>query len=238
MIKKLIRELLIFLHLDLSKNLEYDRLTNLILKKHLKSNSNCLDVGCHKGEILDLMLALSPNGRHIGFEPLPDFFDNLKTKYENIATILPYALSDQSGITQFQYVKNDPAYSGIKKRKYATENPEVEQIEVQMKTMDDVVGEDKVDLVKIDVEGGELAVMKGGKEVLKKNKPIVVFECGIGASDYYGTTGNDVFKFLNDEVGLKLNTLKGFLKKGKPLTEAEFAGCFNSNREYYFVAYP
>jgi len=237
-IKKLIRELLIFLHLDLSKNLEYDRLTNLILKKHLKSNSNCLDVGCHKGEILDLMLALSPNGRHIGFEPLPDFFDNLKTKYENIATILPYALSDQSGITQFQYVKNDPAYSGIKKRKYATENPEVEQIEVQMKTMDDVVGEDKVDLVKIDVEGGELAVMKGGKEVLKKNKPIVVFECGIGASDYYGTTGNDVFKFLNDEVGLKLNTLKGFLKKGKPLTEAEFAGCFNSNREYYFVAYP
>lgn len=55
-IKSLLKCLFIFFHIDITKNIEYDRLTKQILKKNLKKNSNCLDIGCHKGEILDLML--------------------------------------------------------------------------------------------------------------------------------------------------------------------------------------
>ena len=50
-IKNIIRGALNLLHIDLTKNLEYDRLTNAIMKKVLKVDSNCVDVGCHKGEI-------------------------------------------------------------------------------------------------------------------------------------------------------------------------------------------
>ena len=114
LIKDTLREVLISLQLDLTKNLKYDRLTRAILKKSLKDNDNCIDVDCHKGEILDLMLAHAPNGKHYAFEPIPSLFDALKKKYSHKAEVFPYALSDKSGETTFQLVKNAPAYSGIK----------------------------------------------------------------------------------------------------------------------------
>jgi len=238
-IKGFIRKTLQFLHLDLTKNLEYDRLSVKIMKQVLKQNSNTVDIGCHKGEILQVFLDLAPGGKHVAFEPLPDFYDQLKNRFGEVAEIYPFALSDQNGVTTFQHVRNAPAFSGIKRRKYLINDPEIEELEVQMKTLDDVLDMNvNIDFVKIDVEGGELAVLKGGKKILRKYRPYIVFECGLGASDYYGTSGKEMYTFLTGEVDLNLNTLKGFIKKGKPLSKAEFEACFNSNSDYYFVAYP
>ena len=92
--KQFFRKTLNLLHLDVTKNLEYDRLTKLVLKKSLSENSNCIDVGCHKGEILDEILRLAPKGKHLAFEPIPELFEALKAKYQHTAKIYPHALSD------------------------------------------------------------------------------------------------------------------------------------------------
>src|SRR5213083_65495 len=42
-----------------------------ILRKTLRKDSNCIDVGAHVGEWLTQFLALAPRGRHFAFEPLP-----------------------------------------------------------------------------------------------------------------------------------------------------------------------
>lgn len=236
-LKTIIREMLIFLHLDLTKNLKYDRLTKIILKKHIKKNYNCIDVGCHKGEILDLMLKYAPEGRHYAFEPIPDLYAGLAEKYADKASIFPYALSDQEGETTFQFVKNAPAYSGIRKRRYAIDNPEIQEINVALKTLDGLLAPDeRIDFIKIDVEGAEFDVMKGAKNILKKNRPVVLFECGKGASDYYGTTPSDVYDFISAETGLKLYTLDAWIKNKKPMSVIEFEHYFNTNEEYYFIA--
>lgn len=236
-IKDIIREALILFHLDLTKNLKYDRLTKAIMRKHIKSNSNCVDVGCHKGEILNLMLKFSPKGNHYAFEPIPYLYNDIKLKFEGKAHIYPYALSNVNGKTTFQLVRNAPAYSGIKQRKYAIKNPEIEEIEVEMKTLDDVISlKEKIDFIKIDVEGGEFEVLKGARNTLSKNKPITLFECGKGASDYYGTKPEDIFNFITHEVGLKIYTLNSFLKNKNAIKANEFVEFFNSNEEYYFVA--
>lgn len=238
-VKDILREILINLRLDLTKNLEYDRLTRAILKKFLKNNHNCIDVGCHKGEILDLMLTYSPQGKHYAFEPIPYLFENLKVKYAHKATLYPYALSDKSGSTTFNLVKNAPAYSGIQKRKYAVKNPEIEEINVELKTLDELIPTDeKIHFIKIDVEGGEFGVLKGAKSLLKRNKPIILFECGKGASDYYGTKPEELHQFLNEEIGLAVYTLKSFIKNKTALSNAQFTRHFNNNDEYYFVAAP
>jgi len=236
-IKHIIKQILIGLHLDLTKNLKYDRLTGLILKKHLKKNSNCIDIGCHKGEILDLMLKYSPEGNHYAFEPIPHYFKELENKFNNKANIFPYALSDKSGETSFQFVKNAPAYSGIKKRRYDISNPEIEEIKVELKTLDEIIpSNEKIHLIKIDVEGAEFGVLKGAKNLLKSNKPIVIFECGMGASDYYGTKPKDIFNYISNEIGLKIFTLKSFFDGKAALSEDEFENHFNTNSEYYFIA--
>ena len=91
-IKNLIRTSMNFIHLDLTKNLEYDRLTKKILKEHLQKDSNCIDIGCHKGEILEMMLKYSPDGTHYAFEPIPDLYEELLTNYGGGEYILIRAL--------------------------------------------------------------------------------------------------------------------------------------------------
>lgn len=236
-LKNIIRTILIFLHIDITKNIEYDRLTGIIINKHLNNNSNCIDVGSHKGEILDLMLRYAPNGKHYAFEPIPYLFEELENNYKTKANIFPFALSDKDGESSFQLVKNAPAYSGIKKRRYDISNPEIEEIKVELKKLDNIIPkEDKISLIKIDVEGGEFDVLKGAIKILKRDKPIIIFECGKGASDFYGTNPKDIYTFLNNEIGLDIYTLKSFINNNQPLDNNEFVEYFDNNKEYYFVA--
>ena len=235
-IKDLARETLMFFHLDLTQNLKYDRLTKVIIKKHLRPDSNCIDVGCHKGEILDMMLKYAPKGQHFAFEPIPYLYNDLIHKFNSLATIYPYALADRKGKTTFNLVKNAPAYSGLKQRHYDIENPEIEVINVEEELLDDLLGDTRIDFIKIDVEGGEFGVLKGAKNLLKKNLPTILFECGKGASDYYGTQPADIFNYLTQEVGLRVFTLDAFIKNDKPLSQTEFVDCFDNMKEYYYVA--
>ncbi len=238
MIKSFIRKILTVCRIDLTKNLKYDRLTINIMKIILEKDSNCIDVGCHKGEMLDLMLKFSPDGAHHGFEPIPVLFDKLNDKYSKKAKILPQALSDEKGSTTFNYVKNAPAYSGIKKRHYDIKNPDIEQINVDLDKLDNLIDEGfKVDLIKIDVEGAELGVLKGAKNTIIKNKPCIIFEFGLGASDYYGTKPEDIYNLLVDECGLEIYKLKAWMNNKKPMSLAQLGRAYNKEGEYYFIAY-
>lgn len=234
-IKELLREFLITFHIDLTKNLKYDRLTNQIMKQVIDKNSNCIDIGCHKGEMLQKILQLAPKGNHFAFEPIPMMYHRLKHQFQHHVEIFPYALSDESGFSTFQFVKNAPAYSGLKIRKYAIESPEIEEIQVEMKQLDDVIPESTtIHFIKIDVEGGEFGVLKGAKKLIKRDAPIIVFECGLGASDYYNTDPNELFNFI-ESVDLKIFTLKQFVKKQAPLTNEQFNKMYATNSEYYFI---
>lgn len=235
-LKKLIRNTFITLRIDITKNIEYDRLTEKILKKNIQPAFSCVDVGCHKGEILDIFIKAAPKGAHYGFEPIPSYYQALKKNYPHVA-ILPYALAEKEGEATFNYVKNAPAYSGLKKRSYAIDQPDIEKIPVQIKRLDTVIPTDKtIHVIKIDVEGAELGVLKGAYEVLKRDQPLIIFECGLGASDYYGTTPEAVYSFLCEELPYKLFTLKAFDKNEIALTKKEFIYLYQTNKEYYFVA--
>ena len=237
--KNTIRSILNLLHLDLTKNLEYDRLTKAVLKQVIRPRHNCIDVGCHKGEILEILLRYAPQGRHFAFEPLPHMYDDLRKKFKRKATFFSCALSDTEGHTAFQYVKNAPAYSGIKKRRYDIENPDIEEIRVELRRLDEVIDPaTRIDFVKIDVEGAELGVLKGGLQLLKNNRPIVIFECGKGGSDYYGTQPTEIYDFLTREIGLRIGTLRGFLKDKAAVSRAQFSEYFATGAEYYFIAFP
>lgn len=236
-IKDLLRELFIMLRLDVTQNIKYDRLTRKIIKKILLKNYNCIDIGCHKGEILDLIIQFAPDGNHYAFEPIPYLFKDLEIRYAGKAAILPYAISDNIGSTSFQLVKNAPAYSGIKRRRYDINDPEIQEINVEMNTLDNIIGDNiKIDFIKIDVEGGEFSVLKGAKKILHKSQPVILFECGKGASDYYGTLPEDLFYFVTNEIEMNIYTMDAFLDGNPCLSKEKFVDFFNTNKEYYFVA--
>lgn len=212
-------------------------MTEIIMRRVIQRNSNCIDIGCHKGEILDIMLELAPEGKHSGFEPIPAFFHQLEEKYTGKATIFPYALSDKEGTADFQYVRNAPAYSGLRKRDYQI-NPDIEVIQVKLKTLDDLLRDQVVHFIKIDVEGAEFDVLKGALDIIRKNKPYIIFEFGVGASNYYDSTPEKMFSLLVDEGGLNISLLKSFTHGGQPMTAEEFKKVYEAQKEYYFIAHP
>lgn len=234
--KDKVRKLFNYLHLDITKNLKYDRLTQRIIQEELHPRANCIDVGCHKGEILDTLLQASPKGKHFGFEPIPSLYKSLEESYKNKATIYPYALSNEEGETSFNFVKNAPAYSGIKQRSYKTKSPEIEKIQVQKKTLDSVIPADLIiDFIKVDVEGGEFDVLKGAERILSNYHPLLVFEFGNGASEYYKAKPAEFFDYLK-RFGYQLYTLDRFVDKKDSLTKKEFKETYKTGSDYYFVA--
>lgn len=229
------RNILRFFHLDLTLNLAYDRATYKILKSRLKKGDLCVDVGCHKGEILDLFIKFAGHG-HFAFEPIPDFFENLKRKYGPENKIFPFALSDFNGESSFQLVENAPAYSGIRKRNYGKLIPKITEIKVQVSTLDQIIPFNiKISVIKIDVEGGEMQVLLGGQRTILNSKPLIIFEFGLGASDFYGTNPKILFSFFKNELNYKLYPLRQFNKSTKELNEEEFLRIYSENLEYYFV---
>jgi FkbM family methyltransferase len=236
-LKRIVREILLYCQIPLTRNLRYDILTKKILKRTLHSGSSCVDVGAHKGEVLQTILQFAPQGKHFAFEPIPSLYERLKHKMGNHVRVYPYALSNQEGLTTFHLVKDDPAYSGLRRRLYKSENTEVEEIEVEVKRMDDLLASrnQPIHLMKIDVEGGELDVLRGSKSILETDGPLLIFECGKGATEYYNNTPEMVFDFLA-ETGYRIFTLTHYLHGQEPFDSAQFLAAFHSGSDYYFIA--
>jgi FkbM family methyltransferase len=145
------------------------------------------------------------------------------------------ALSDHSGEADFAYVHGDAeGWSGLRFRPLPTgEKPEVEHITVRLEVLDEVLEPDyRPDVIKIDVEGAEHQVLEGALETLRRHRPIVIFEHGIGSADAFGTAPGDIHHFLDVKAGLRIYDLDG----SGPYTREEFERVFYAAERVNFVA--
>jgi FkbM family methyltransferase len=217
-------------------NTRYDLQTFHIIKQILSKNSSAIDVGANRGDILTKIIQAAPNGQHFAFEPIPDLYENLKNRFRGKAIVYPYALAEKDGIFPFNYVTSNPAYSGLLRRKYDRMESDM-TIEVEVKKMDDIIPKDvPVNLIKIDVEGAESGVIRGAKGILKKWKPVIIYEQGLGASDIYGTDPGEFYDYLS-ALGYRISLMEYYLLKKEPLSRAEYCHQFNKAYNYYFIAY-
>ena len=220
----------------------YDTQAAAVIQRVLSRRSNCVDVGCHSGAILDHILRLAPEGDHYAFEPLPDFYSALVRRYWCSPNVHLYqaALSNEPGRVSFQHVVTNPAYSGLRKRRYDRSDEQVKQIVVDALRLDEIIAPgNEIRFIKIDVEGAELQVLEGSIATLRRCRPYVVFEHGLGAADMYGTHPGQVFD-LFASCGLQLSLMLDWLDSEghKRLTREAFADEFYTGRNYYFLAHP
>jgi FkbM family methyltransferase len=231
--RDILRKVFLEFNIPITTNLKNDILLKKIIRRVLNRNDNTVDIGCHKGEILELFLRYAPDGKHYAIEPIPYFYERLKQKFSSVK-IFQNALSDETGKQTFYWIKNNPAYSGLNKRKFSEK--EIQPIEVEVKRLDELIPENvKIKFIKIDVEGAELKVLRGSERIIEQNKPIIAFEFGKGGSDYYNTTADDMYDFFA-ERNYDLYDFESFLNKANPYTKSTFQKAYIDNIVYNFLA--
>lgn len=217
--------------------LEEDRCTVAILQRVLRRDSTCVDVGCADGHILRHMLRFAPRGTHFAFEPRPQAASVLRARFPQVQ-VFELALSDTQGESTFQHVVSNPGYSGLRPRQYPRADETIETLRVRVDRLDNLLPRgQRIDFLKIDVEGAELQVLRGAEATIRRSHPHIVFEHGKGAAEFYGTGTGQVYDFLVETCGLRVSLPNDWLAGKPPLERDGFVSQFGGSH-WYFIAHP
>lgn len=163
-----------------------------IYKKEFKIKPVIFDIGANDGQSIERFKKIFPKSTIHSFEPIKECFQNLKKKYLYKKDIIlnNIALGSKEKIEKF-YVNTNSYTSSFykinKRYNYLHNNDQQMQIEkIKVMTLDKYILKkkiNKIDIVKIDTQGYELDILKGGIKNLK-NK-IKFIELEIIFVDYY-----------------------------------------------------
>lgn len=139
------------------------------------------DIGGHTGETATQALAAFPQAKVYSFEPHPETFQALKRAVQSPRfEPINLAMSNKSGPVPFyDYGELGRANSMVSDSQYAAHTKFASRtLEVHATTIDEFCRDRDVraiDMLKIDTEGHELAVLEGARHLLDGGKPMFVY---------------------------------------------------------------
>lgn len=136
-------------------------------------------VGANFGVWVTALAAAHPAAHVYGFEPAPDTFaalrDNIALNGLRNVTALQLAVSDSAGTFQFQITQNAPNFNRLAPNKSSAKDLHRGRFvgsrttEVKSVVLDDFCrdrGIDRIGFLKIDVEGADVCVLRGARDLL------------------------------------------------------------------------
>jgi len=183
----------------------------------LRRGATYVDVGTNRGQLLGEAVRAQPRGEQVAFEPVPALAAEIERRFPEVEC-RRVALGAEPGTSEFWHFRALDGWSGLRRSPMISDElGDPERIEVQVSTLDAELAGREPALVKIDVEGAELAVLQGGRQLLAAAKPLLVVECVAAASELYGATPGAVWDLL-DGLGYELLPVTG----GAPVARAGF----------------
>ena len=143
------------------------------------------------------------NGKVHAFEPIPSLAERLrKLAGERLRQLAVHqvALSDHSGQSKFQFVRDVTGWSGLQRRDFSHPVHD-EMIVVPVSTLDYELSDLSLPwtIYKLDIEGGELHAIQGSRALIAKHRPFIVFENGFDkTASLYGYTKEEWFQTFSD----------------------------------------
>jgi FkbM family methyltransferase len=149
-----------------------DRAERQLLKNILFPGAVVVDGGANIGIYSEfLSRCVGPDGVIHSFEPCPDNFMRLRCATRKLPNVnlCPAAVGESSGETML-YVSDK---LNVDHRAYATEGDARRALQIGMVALDDYFKpSERVDLLKLDVQGYELRALQGAKRILNENQEI------------------------------------------------------------------
>jgi FkbM family methyltransferase len=200
-----------------------NEITAIDLKKTLlppQAKPIIFDVGAYTGQTVSGYLSSFPEANIFAFEPTPISYAQLKQKFDGNKQVrcINFAISDSAGVIPFHLNEFSPTNSTLSTDASANEYwgnellSTVETVSVQSESLDKVCQNediDHIDILKLDVQGAELKVLKGAERMLNERRISIIYLEIIfvptykGQSTYYeigeylSTKGFDIYGIFN-----------------------------------------
>lgn len=152
----------------------YEKETTRFFKKRIERGMIVADIGAHIGYFTRLFSKLAGSeGRVISFEADPENFALLKKNTSGLpnVTLVNKAVAAHDGAIDFFHLKESTGCHSTIPEEGA------ERIRVPAATLDTALKElgiERIDAIKMDIEGGEPAALEGMKNILKSSGRLIL----------------------------------------------------------------
>lgn len=154
-----------------------------------------VDVGTHLGLHLAQFVTF---GRTIAFEPIPDLAAALSQRFRD-ADVRQMALGRAPSTASFCYLPEAIGMSGLRLRDTHGITSVVQTIDVQVETLDRQLADlPRLTYIKMDIEGGEIDCLAGGRHTIARLRPLISVEYGRAGYAAYGHTALTLFEWARE----------------------------------------
>lgn len=187
------------------------------------SLSGIIDVGSHVGNTVKNFRAAYPDALILAIEPVPDSFRLLAARFaeDDLVECVNAAASDFNGRAEIHVPKKQHSTASLKRPAEggAFDFGAWDVAEIQTERLDDIYERSSIGdalLLKIDVQGHEMGVLKGAPVVLSRTRFIV---CEVSLSSLYEaqSSAGEILTFL-ESSGFRLH---GILDQYTPRNSTE-----------------
>lgn len=216
----------------------YEPFSTNIVKTYLKPNSTFVDVGAHFGYYSLLAARSRKNINIVAIEPIKETAEilsrNMRLNNVNNAEVYNCAASNREGLAPFNLTEASDSAGFYKHTLAKTKR----KITVNTVRLDSILKGKRVDFIKIDVEGHEIAVLEGLKNTLNKNNDIkLLVEFNPSLQESAGFKTDKLITVLED-LGFEVFLVDEINKQYYRLTDnryhwTEITQTNSSNKTYY-----
>lgn len=180
----------------------YDSRLQAAIRRFTPRGGTCVDVGANIGTTaLPMAYFSGDQGRVVAFEPHPMLHSRLQRHVEanemaRFVEVRSEALSDRNGDCKLAAVEQSARNHG---QSFVVQNRSVSGCSVPTRTLDGIIAElgiDHVSLVKMDVQGSETMVLRGGADVLSRCRPLLLTEVSSCDLEQAGTSAKEMLGII------------------------------------------
>jgi len=172
-----------------------------------KKNAKIIDIGAQSG-LFTLMSKFLTNTKWYAFEPEPTNFmflcDNIKLNNISNVEVFQNGISNTNDILKLNVCKSHSGLNTFGNNLIRFDKDDSYQVNIETYTLDKFFENIPFDFIKIDTEGCELNILKGGINVIKKYKPIILLEYEEPNINQFNYTLKDLESFIENELNYKI----------------------------------
>jgi FkbM family methyltransferase len=182
------------------------------MRRHTRPGAHVMDVGANVGYHTMMLASLvGPQGRVDSFEPLPHLFQALarsiaRNGFDSFTSAHNVAVSDKPGRAFVRYAERTSNWGGA--QLCASDEAPAGHTVVSIDTVTlDEMDVDRLDFIKIDVEGAEPMAVRGARALLRRTRPIVLSELHADALATTSSSSPREYVGLMAELGYRCHKL-------------------------------